>query len=152
MDLLLIDFKRYCHEAKEHFARLADQRRFDYIALLLGLIIQETCPFRTKEAYNDILIGAAGADIKHKGFLGWAVFDRLPEKEMGIDDLKQPILKTPYVLYPRRRLQSKYHYKPLWCEMDTFLELLIQEVALCNQIVAGLPIVQSALLPHGSIA
>ena len=78
------------------FAPLIEARRFDKIAILLGFIIQNICPFRTKEAYNDILIGSAPQGVGWKGFFGWRVFDILPEKEISVDELKDRI-KNPEI-------------------------------------------------------
>ena len=94
-------------------------KRYDKIAIKLGIKIQQICPFNTKEAYNEILIGSIGSEIKHKGYLGWRVFDQLPLKKTPTDELKKyindpKIQKNVKILY---NLSQKYLIIPMMKKM-----------------------------------
>ena len=83
-------------QAAEYLRRLGRKRRFDKIALLLGKLIHRACPFRTKHGYDAILIGTAGRGVDHKHYLGWNVFDGLPEGDITVKELTKRI-KDPGV-------------------------------------------------------
>ena len=72
------------------------QRRFDLIALFLGGKIYEICPFYTKHGYDRILFGTCDESIQHKHYLGWNVYNTLPEANISVKKMKARI-KDPKV-------------------------------------------------------
>ena len=98
-----------------------DHGCFDYIALLLGKLIYDVCPFRTRQAYNDILIGTTPPDVSHPGYLGWNVYDIIQKlwnpssSEIKLDELKA-LLKSPPICEQLRdifELSQKYLILPM---------------------------------------
>ena len=87
-------------------------RRFDFIAKKLGMLIYEICPFRTREAYDAILIGnnPAPGIIKHCGYLGWKIFATLPESTLTVEELKE-CLKLPKT---KAALKNIYNYSQIY--------------------------------------
>jgi hypothetical protein len=91
---------------------------FEYIALLLGKLIHDVCPFRTREAYNDILVGMAGPGVSHTGYLGWNVYDIIQKQwdtYISLYKLKA-LLKSPLIREQLRdifELSQKYLILPM---------------------------------------
>tara|TARA_Y100000741_G_scaffold361237_1_gene344850 strand:+ start:654 stop:1574 length:921 start_codon:yes stop_codon:yes gene_type:complete len=68
-------------------------KRFDKIALKLAQKIQDICPFKTDEAYQEILIGPKSDRLSYTGYLGKRVSEFLPKIDISIDELKVLINK-----------------------------------------------------------
>lgn len=105
-------------------------QRYDNIAIKLGTKIQEICPFNTKEAYNEILIGSIGPEIKHKGYLGWKVFEQIPIKKTSIDELKKYI-NNPII---QKNLKILYNFSQKYLIIPMMKKLFRREDMYNNKI------------------
>ena len=90
-------------------------RRFDVIAKWLGEEIYKICPFYTKHGYDRILFGTCAEGIQHKHYLGWNVYDTLPEANLSVKEMKARIKdsRVQKKLKGIHRLSQKYLIKPM---------------------------------------
>jgi len=90
-------------------------RRFDVIAKWLGEEIYKICPFYTKHGYDRILFGTCAEGIQHKHYLGWNVYDTLPEANISVKEMKARIKDSRVQKKLKRihRLSQKYLIKPM---------------------------------------
>ena len=113
------------------------KRRFDLIAIKLGLAIQSVCPYKVKEAYNDNLIGQADKDIKYTGYLGYKVFQYLPNIDINIQELQSLLekktvqkqlselyyLSQEYLILPMMEIIKKKSNTIYQAKMNRYLNL-----------------------------
>lgn len=113
------------------------KRRFDLIAIELGLAIQSVCPYKVKEAFNDNLIGQADKDIKYTGYLGYKVFQHLPKIDINIQELQSLLekksvqkqlselyyLSQEYLIIPMMEIIKKKSNTIYQAKMNRYLNL-----------------------------
>ena len=105
----------------DYYNKLND-RKFDLIAIDLGIAISKTVPFIEKASYDNILIGTRPYGISQPGFLGQKIFEHIEEKieKMSLEDIK-------YLLEidtKKKELEKLFNYSQKYLIKPMLKELL----------------------------